>query len=328
MGGWRLVSRRGRRRIWLPMAAGLALMSSLWSVATAGLAEGKEPGFLAVGDLPYSSEEATQLEALLEEGIRPGSPFLLHVGDIKGGGQRCSDDHMDAIASLFRRQPVPVLYTPGDNEWTDCHRPSAGGMEPLERLEAVRRFFFSDPGVLHQAELAPSVPNPDLPENRWLRWGDVVLALIHVVGSDNNAGSRDPLAVTELAQRTAANRALLDQAVTAANADGAKAMIIGFHANPLFERRRPTEGFRAPLQDLRWVLERYPGPVLVIHGDTHKFRLDQPWAARPNGDRLWRLEVPGSPSVAGVWVSVADDPMRPFDGALVYPPGSPFRTTH
>ena len=28
----------------------------------------------------------------------------------------------------------PVVYTPGDNEWTDCHRASAGGYLPTERL--------------------------------------------------------------------------------------------------------------------------------------------------------------------------------------------------
>ena len=319
-----MTSSSGRNRC-LTIAAGLALTALLSSVSPPGSAKGAE-GFLAVGDLPYSTEESTQLAALLEEGTRRGSPFLLHVGDIKGGAQRCSDARLGAVAELFRRQSVPVLYTPGDNEWTDCHRGAAGRMEPLERLGAVRRFFFSDPGVLHQAAIAPLVPNPALPENRWLRWGDAVLALIHIVGSDNNAGSRDPIAITELAQRTAANRALLDQAVAAANADGAKALIIAFHANPLFERRRPTQGFEASLEDLRRVLERYPGPVLVIHGDTHKFRLDQPWAALPHGDRLWRLEVPGSPTVAGVWVSVADDPMRPFDAALVYPTESPLRT--
>jgi hypothetical protein len=303
---------------------GLVLASLLFSVGQAGSACGEVRGFFAVGDLPYSSEESTQLAVLLEEGVRRGAPFLLHVGDIKGGGQRCSDARMRAVAALFRQQSVPVLYTPGDNEWTDCHRRAAGGMEPLERLGAVRRFFFSDPGVLHQGGIGPSVPDPDLPENRWLHWGDIVLALIHVVGSNNNAGSGDPLAATELARRTAANRALLEQAVAAANTDGAKAMIIAFHANPLFERFRPAEGFESTLQDLGRVLQRYPGPVLVIHGDTHEFRLDQPWGGRPNGRRLWRLELPGSPSVLGVWVSIADDPARPFHAALVYPPRSPF----
>ena len=37
-------------------------------------------------------------------------------------------------ASL-RRVRDPFVYTPGDNEWTDCHRAKFGGFVPTERLE-------------------------------------------------------------------------------------------------------------------------------------------------------------------------------------------------
>ena len=36
-----------------------------------------------------------------------------------------------------------VVYTPGDNEWTDCHRRSNGGYDPLERLGKIRQLFYS-----------------------------------------------------------------------------------------------------------------------------------------------------------------------------------------
>src|ERR671919_2379805 len=38
-----------------------------------------------------------------------------------------------------------LIYTPGDNEWTDCHRPAAGAYDPLERLGFLRSVFFSEP---------------------------------------------------------------------------------------------------------------------------------------------------------------------------------------
>lgn len=275
------------------------------------------PAFFAVGDLPYSASELVGISVLLDEATVREPPFLLHVGDIKGGGQTCTDERMEAIADLFRRQSKPVLYTPGDNDWTDCHRRSAGAMDPLERLRVLRRTFFADPAVLRNAGLQPIVPDPAFPENRWLRLDDLVLALVHVVGSENNAGATGPDAVAELAARNAANRALLDQVV--ARGGDVAGMIIIFHANPLFERRRSSKGFAPILADIEQVLARYAGPVLVIHGDTHTYRFDQPWPDRPGGERLWRLEVPGSPTVAGTWVRFDAHAKRPFAVEL-YPP--------
>lgn len=41
---------------------------------------------------------------------------------------------------------MPLVYTPGDNEWTDCHRVNNGAYDPLDRLAAVRKTFFPRPG--------------------------------------------------------------------------------------------------------------------------------------------------------------------------------------
>ena len=48
----------------------------------------------------------------------------------------------------------PVIYTPGDNEWTDCHRVNNGGYNPLERLDA------HPARVLRRARRRPRAP-PD-----------------------------------------------------------------------------------------------------------------------------------------------------------------------
>ncbi len=274
--------------------------------------------FFVVGDAPYSDNEFARLGALLD--AASAAPFLIHVGDIKGGGQTCTDARMSAVAELFKRQPRPVLYTPGDNEWTDCHRRRAGAMDPLERLDALRRTFFADPAVLHNAGLDPRVPDPAYPEDLWLRIDDLALAMVHVVGSNNNADARAPAAVAELNARTAANRALLEQVVAAANSDAAAGLVIAFHANPMFLQEPPAKGFAPILKDLEWVLANYPGPVLVIHGDTHGYRFDQPWLQRPGGERLWRLEVPGSPRVGGVQVGFDAAAETPFSVALAAPP--------
>lgn len=277
--------------------------------------------FLAIGDLPYRAAETVQLQQLLGLAGAGGAPFVLHVGDIKGGVAPCIDEVYGAIADQFRAAPVPVLFTPGDNEWTDCRRQLAGGHDPLERLALLRRVLFADPSVLHQGALGPVVPDPAYPENVYLLADGLLIALVHVVGSENNHRPGDALAVAEFQARSIANRRPLEQATAAAVVVGAQAMIIAFHANPLFERKPPLPGFEPLFQDLTAVLAGFAGPVLVIHGDTHRFRFEQPWRTQPDParQRLWRLEVPGSPFPGGVWVDVDAGADRPFRVEVVYP---------
>ena len=278
--------------------------------------------FFAIGDVPYSDAEYGQMAALMAGAVRAGTPFIIHVGDIKGGGQPCSDARNSRIAHLFRAQPVPVLYTPGDNEWTDCHRHSAGSLDPLQRLTALRKAFFTDPDVLHRGRLHAVVPERHYPENAYVLRDGVLIALIHVVGSGNNRRPGDGAAMAELAERSRANHALLQRAVAAARLLEARALVVVFHANPALEQPQPPPGYVPLHQDLRMVLKDFGGPVLVIHGDTHHYRFDQPFLDLGSGEpvpRLWRLEVPGSPLVGGVWVDVDTAAAEPFKVDPVYP---------
>lgn len=277
--------------------------------------------FLAIGDVPYSDGEMVYLRTLLADATAQRPPFVVHIGDIKGGSQPCSDARIQGVADLFRKQPVPLFYTPGDNEWTDCHREPAGSRDPLERLAALRRIMFTDPMVLHTEALRPVVPNPAYPENLYFQRDGVLFALLHVVGSNNNFKPKNVPAMAEYKARAAANRALLEQAVQVANRLGARAFVLALHANPLFEGQRRGRGFVPLKQDLQRLLASYPGPVLLIHGDTHRFRLDQPLSDADGNpiERFNRLEVPGSPAVAGVWVTVDAPAVPSFSVEVVYP---------
>jgi hypothetical protein len=279
--------------------------------------------FFVVGDAPYADAEYAPFERLLSEAAGQQPAFLAHVGDIKGGGQPCTDARNRQVAALFERQPVPMLYTPGDNEWTDCHRKAAGALDPLERLAALRARFFADPEVLHNEALDLRVPNADLPENAYLLKDGVMIVLMHLVGSGNNHRPQDASAMQEWRARSRANRALLDAATKAAKAADVRAMVLLIHANPLFERSSPAPGFAPFFADLDRLLTRYSGPVLLVHGDTHRFQFNQPLiragSSAQGAERLWRLEVPGSPFLGGVWVTVTSDPAEPFAISVVYP---------
>ncbi|MCH7686199.1 MAG: hypothetical protein IH899_05895 [Planctomycetes bacterium] len=106
--------------------------------------------FLATGDVPYSQLQEVTYRRLLKQSEGVDFAFLMHVGDIKAGSAPCSDDAFEKIRDLFRAYPKPVVYTPGDNEWTDCH---SVGADPIERLNKLRELFFQDPKTLRLGKL-------------------------------------------------------------------------------------------------------------------------------------------------------------------------------
>ena len=263
--------------------------------------------FLATGDAPYSAEQDTQYRQLLQQAAREDFSFLMHVGDIKAQSEPCSDEGFEAIRDLFRQHPTPVVYTPGDNEWTDCH---GVGADPLERLDTLRRLFFADAQVLrlHQLGAQSQSQQPEFSrfvENYRFTKAGVMFVVIHVCGSQNNRRIDNPPSMTEFSARSAANRAFLETAFTDAIKQDAPGVAVIIHANPDFENGA-EEGFHSFLETMRNCLARYHKPVVCIHGDTHYYRIDKPLK---NSDgqlflNFTRMEVFGSPNVAGVTVTV------------------------
>lgn len=286
------------------------LMSLVVLLASAVGAE-PTPPFLVVADAPYTPGDVPRLARLLANNT--DVDFMVHLGDIKSGGSRCDDRRYEPVVAVFARQPRPLVFGPGDNDWTDCRRASAGGYDPAERLAHLRQRLFSDPATLRLAELQVRLaPLPDPPpEIFWFRRHGVLFVNWHVVGSYNNRYPRDKAAMAEYRTRRQANHAVM-QAALAALTPQDRAVVVLQHANPGMQRERPHPGFVGMQEDLAELLAQTRVPVLLVHGDTHDFQFDQPWLGRPNGDRLWRLEVPGFPHLAGIRVRLGDDRNRPF----------------
>jgi hypothetical protein len=96
------------------------------------IANAKTFQFIAIGDTSYVS--SSQLDQLVDRINREPTRFTIHVGDIKSGSSLCSDDMFARVYSQFMAFDKPLIYTPGDNEWTDCHRKNNGPYDPIERL--------------------------------------------------------------------------------------------------------------------------------------------------------------------------------------------------
>src|SRR5882757_2988600 len=79
--------------------------------------------FGVIGDTPYSEREEAPFLAAIERMNAQPLAFVVHVGDIKAGSNsRCSDELFEKRKAQFNLSTHPFIYTPGDNEWTDCRR--------------------------------------------------------------------------------------------------------------------------------------------------------------------------------------------------------------
>jgi hypothetical protein len=275
--------------------------------------------FVALGDLPYgaSDKAGPPYRALIDRINQIDPVFSVHVGDIKSGSTLCSDEEFAQQKTHFQRFKGAVVYTPGDNEWTDCHRENNGSFDPLERLGKIRQMFFtsglslgSKPiTVLNQSSVHPQ--HGKFIENmRWIH-DKVLFVTVHVVGSNNNLESRDMAAVHEFFERDSANVAWIRAGFEQAIQMQADAMVVSFQADVLegktaWEDFPGGSGFRRSIGDtLLPLAQRWGKPVLVVHGDSHQFKIDQPFKLEKKPVRnVTRLIVPGASDVRAVMVNV------------------------
>ena len=290
--------------------------------------------FVALGDLPYGSDEVagSNYRNLIDSINRTEPRFSIHVGDFKSGSTLCSDEEFQRQRRHFDRFSRPVVFTPGDNEWTDCHRKSNGSFNPLERLAKLRSLFFTPYQSLGATTMpveSQSVVHPKFPryiENQ--RWviDEVLFITVHIVGSNNNFETRDPKAVEEFFERDAANRAWINAGFDLASTRKIEAVIVAFQAD-VFESASHEATFPRHSGFLNVVGEtllpraaQFGKPVLLINGDSHRFRFDRPFSLNRNRlANVYQLIVPGAQDVRAVRVSIDTNAKEPFKLSFIDP---------
>jgi hypothetical protein len=293
---------------------------------------------VAFGDMPYRDADIAKVDRLIAVINRLKPAFSIHVGDIKSGSSPCTDADLKRSLDQINTLEQPVVYSIGDNEWTDCHRDSAGRFDPRERLTRLRELAFSAPGrtlgkspmqVESQAKVMPKFAK--FVENQRFAKNGVVFIVPHVVGSNNGFEPQDPDAAVEYFERNAANVAWIDDGFRVAKEMAAKAVVIAFQAN-VYELRTPypamprASGFIDTVQAIARGARAFGKPVLVVHGDNHVLEIEsfKDTAMRPVPNTL-RLQLPGDHLVHAVRILVDPDMPGVFGFIpLIVPENGPF----
>jgi hypothetical protein len=261
--------------------------------------------FAVMGDLPYTFWHQAMFGRFIDAlSTDAALQFAMHLGDIKRGGTPCSDAYYHSIRTAFNRYEGALMYTPGDNEWTDCHEGSQP-RHPVERLEALRRIFFHPPG--QSLGRKPRQVQTQVQESNFLRTGlvenqawteaGIVFGLLHVPGSNNGLAPWTPGVGDIAAQRRecetrlAADLAWLQTLFALAAAHEAAALVIGMQAD-MWDVSEPPErldGYTLIVQTLARLTLAYARPVLLLQGDSHSFVIDNPLI---NGDPLHGVHTP------------------------------------
>ncbi len=244
----------------------------------ATLASGDTWHFGLIGDVPYSADERRELPRMLESIAASRVDFIAHIGDIKSGQERCDDSLFADRYGLFNASRVPFIFIPGDNEWTDCERLSNGGYAQLERLGKLRSLFWRDSFSLGQKRLAQERQAGGYPEHARFRLGPVLFVTLNLPGGNNNFGETDQ-ASAEYRARNPVVLAWLSENFALARREKLAGIVLLFQADPSFKHFAQGiahRGYREFLEKLQAETLSFPGQVVVVHGDTHTSRIDQP----------------------------------------------------
>lgn len=243
-----------------------------------GMAHAEPFDFVALGDTAYNGEADDPAYATLIDRINQVRPaFTIHVGDVWGGSDCLEEDHR-RILGWFARYEQPVVYTPGDNEWTDCvdpkvlaayeridqgkartddkqlvaefqqlrNRAARPGNWALASLDRIRQLYYDTPRSLGKRTIAltrqaaVSDDHKQMVENaRWAH-GGVVFATVHVVGSMNGLSITGEDAAAAAVRRNQANIAWIEATFSEAAKTDAKAVVLAMHAS--FFDKGPATG--------------------------------------------------------------------------------------
>jgi hypothetical protein len=317
-----------------------------------------------IGDMPYGASPSDTVEFKANPAFITAInndqdvSLVLHAGDIHSGKEYCTQAYDSSIFSQWSAFKAPLVYTPGDNEWADCHKKKEGGGaynattggidyvldassnwvnyaggDPLANLDLVRSIFFSSPGktlggsmAVHSQSLEFDAANPTdsaYTENVWFEKSGVMFVTLNIPGGANNgtdpwygAPSMSPVQKQAVINFTGAAMRWLDAAFTKAKANGDSAIVIMEQADMwdldgLTMTDQHLTEYKQYVDKIATLTTAYTKPVLLINGDSHIYRSDNPLSL----GALCRVEVPSAVGTRKTTTTTCADSVA--TGALV-----------
>ena len=296
------------------------------------------------GDMPYGALGRSQYPNLLADINRGHVAFSIFDGDLQAGGDGpCNDSLYTTARANFNTLQRPLVWLPGDNDWTDCWgrygSAQAPYHDPIERLNHERRLFDSTSQSLGQRTLTLTRESSEggkyaiYSENvRWV-YGPVVYIGLNVQGSNDNYPYPETDAESgavvvrsdaeiqrerdEEVARKAADLHWLGEGFAYAKRVGAKGILIDWQADLNFNNEQHLanphdwDAFPDYVDALRTETMAFLGQVVLVHGDSHYFKVDKP-ISLPSGGVLanfTRVETFGARQTH--WVSATINPDDP-----------------
>jgi hypothetical protein len=292
------------------LVAGAACVFAVVLAVAAGTAIADNPNTLTLavfGDSPYldpafapHSEFNATPAFIATINADPSIQETIHVGDIHSGSEPCTAAYDQSIYNLWTAFRQPLVYTPGDNEWSDCTKakeePGSDNDNvvthpdlPLENLALIRQIFFANPGwTLGQHPMQVQTQGAPYVENVMWEQSKTVFVTLNIPGGSNNdidpwyakthPTSWNPDQATEMNARTAADVSWLNAAFAQAEADNAHSVVIIGQADMWDTADLPSHqaNYEPIIAAMASNSRAYGKPVLYLNGDSHVYRSDDP----------------------------------------------------
>jgi len=241
--------------------------------------------FYAMGDVPYKPEEDKLLPQQIDD-LPDDAEFVIHVGDIKGGGPPCVEAVYQKVSGMLRQSTAPVFIIPGDNEWNDCSDPA-----PDQAWSYWKQYFnrFDD----HWNHSFPVFRQIEHEENFSFTRNGVLFVGLNIVGGLVH----DP---AEWRQRHADDLEWIRRNL-AKFGDEAGCLVLFGHATPA----KKHKDFFEPMST---IAQKFGKPILYLHGDGHVWTYNRPFEAR----NILRVQVDQGGIAPPLKIIVTDDATEPF----------------
>lgn len=266
------------KKILLPFLLLLGFTASLHA-ASSGHAS---PFYFAVIDQPTLSRDLRLQEEI--DRIRPQQLAFVLANGIRAEDEPCTDALYRERKSLLEESDKPLFLSLAGDDWIGCKNEDGSDIR-MERLRRLREILFENDTSFGMVNMpltrqSHTAKYQDYPENAYWQHNAILFATLNLPADNNHylhAAGRN----NEFEERQVANRYWLQRIFTLAGRNHLEGIVIFCDGNPLENDARaktaPRDGFKEIRQLLAKLADRFPGKVLVIHGDAKKNRQAIRW---------------------------------------------------